>query len=284
MKLVIIQTKPRKGDPDANFEELGGVFAQIAAGPPPDLVVMPEAALTGYFLEGAVYDLALPAAAMARRLADCWRKASAAPVDLVCGFYENDGGTYFNAALYLHVDANAHEIVHVHRKLFLPTYGVFDEERFLTRGHHLRAFGTSFGRMAILICEDMWHALAPTIAALQGARYLIVPSASPGRGLAGKNDLESVEYWQQVMALHAMEHGIYIIYAGLAGFEGGKGMSGSSCVVNPSGNRIVAAPALGACIVRVDIDESEIDRARARLPLIGDLSTVLPDLIGELRS
>ena len=220
---------------------------------------------------------------MAREIARRWRAVSSAPVDVVVGFYENDGGTYFNAALYLHIEGDAHEIVHVHRKLFLPSYGVFDEARFVTRGRRLRAFETRFGRAAILICEDMWHALAPTIAAVAGARLLIVPSASPGRGLGGDGELESVEHWQHVMRLHAVEHGVYVIYAGLAGFEGGKGMSGSSCVVDPTGRRIVAAPAIGAHIVRADLDLSEIDRARAAFPMIGDLRTVLPDLIAELR-
>lgn len=281
MKLAIVQTKPRKGEFAGNLAELGTVFAQLAS-EPPDLVVLPEAALTGYFLEGAVYDLALDAPAMAHRLAATWRAASDAPVDLVAGFYENDGGTFYNSAVYLSVAADGEPIVHVHRKMFLPTYGVFDEHRFVSRGRFLRTFETRFGRMAILICEDMWHAIAPTIAAIHGARFLIVPSASPGRGLAGKGDLESIEHWNHVMALHAIEHGVYVIYAGLAGFEGGKGMTGSSCVVDPSGTQIVAAPALGACIVRADLDSAEIDRARSRLPLIGDLRAVLPDLVAEL--
>ena len=95
---------------------------------PPDLIVLPEAALTGYFLEGAVYDLALPAARFASDLAEAWRGACAGrAVDIAAGFYENDAGTYYNSAIYLHVAPDGERILHLHRKMFLPTYGVFDE-------------------------------------------------------------------------------------------------------------------------------------------------------------
>jgi predicted amidohydrolase len=282
VKLGIVQFKPRKGEVDANLVALGEVFAQLAAEPEPyDLIVLPEAALTGYFLEGGVYELTLSAQTLALRLANLWRAkgGKARPVDLAIGFFENDAGNYYNSAMYLRMEAGDHEIVHVHRKMFLPTYGVFDEERFLSRGRRLAAFDTRFGRLALLICEDMWHAIMPTIAAIKGARAIIVPSASPGRGLGGDGELESVRFWHELLHAQAIEHGIFIFYAGLAGFEGGKGMTGSSCVVDPRGRTLVSAPALGACVIRAEIDFGEVDLARASLPLLGDLNVVLPDLL-----
>lgn len=283
MKVAVVQTKPRKGDFEANFAELAAIFKQLRDDTVPyDLVVLPEAALTGYFLEGAVYELAVAPEALATRLAGAWREAGAGPVppiDIVLGFYENAGGAYHNAAMYVRVDAAGHRIEHVHRKMFLPTYGVFDEERFLTRGRRLRAFDTRFGRMAMLICEDAWHAIMPTLAAIKGARVLIVPSASPGRGFGNGGELESVTYWRNVMRACAVEHGVFAIYAGLAGFEGGKGMTGSSIVVDPFGETIGELPALGAHVLKVELDLSEIDIARAALPLLGDLGAVLPDLL-----
>jgi predicted amidohydrolase len=232
-------------------------------------------------LEGAVYEHALEAGALAERLGNLWRaRAGARAVDLVIGFYENAEGAYYNAALYLEIDACGQRIAHVHRKMFLPTYGVFDEERFLSRGRRLCAFPTRFGRLAMLVCEDAWHALVPTVAALKGARMLLIPSASPGRGLDGINgELTSIERWRELLRGYAIEHGVFVVYASLAGFEGGKGMTGSSCAIDPSGNVLVAAPALGAHLVRVDLDLGDIDIARARLPLLGDLRAVLPDLL-----
>jgi predicted amidohydrolase len=215
-------------------------------------------------------------------LAELWRAApgsARAPVDVVLGFYENAGGTYYNAALYLHIDAAGHEILHVHRKMFLPTYGVFDEERFLSRGRRLQTFETRFGRMAILVCEDAWHAIMPTIAAVKGARVLLVPSASPGRGLGAGGELESVLHWRNVLHSYAVEHGVFVIYAGLAGFEGGKGMTGSSTIIDPFGDTLVTAPVLGAHVLSAELDLSDVDVARAGLPLLGDLGAVLPDLL-----
>jgi predicted amidohydrolase len=133
--------------------------------------------------------------------------------------------------------------------------------------------------MAMLVCEDVWHAIVPTIAALKGARALIVPSASPARGLDGDGELESVRRWEELLRAYAAEHGVFIFYAGLAGFEGGKGMTGSSRIVGPRGETLAAAPALGACILRAEIDFGEVDIARANLPLLGDLNAVLPDLL-----
>ncbi|HEY5340847.1 MAG TPA: nitrilase-related carbon-nitrogen hydrolase, partial [Candidatus Aquilonibacter sp.] len=183
----IVQVKPSKGRYAENLADCAEIFAQIAADGSPDLIALPEASMTGYFLEGAVYDLARPAHLFADDLVRAWREGGGArEVDLCAGFYENDDGTYYNSAIYLHVGPREHRIVHVHRKMFLPTYGVFDEARFLSRGRRMQAFDTRFGRMAMLICEDVWHAIVPTIAAIKGARVLIVPSAAPGRGIEGE--------------------------------------------------------------------------------------------------
>jgi predicted amidohydrolase len=86
-------------------------------------------------------------------------------------------------------------------------------------------------------------------------------------------------HWRNVLRSYAVEHGVFIVYAGLAGFEGGKGMTGSSSVIDPFGDTIVSAPALGTHLISAELDLSDIDVARARLPLLGDLSAVLPDLL-----
>jgi predicted amidohydrolase len=279
LSVAIVQTKPVKGRYAENLKNATEAFA-LLCDRPPDLIVFPEAAFTGYFLEGAVYDLALPAEQFAADLARAWRDACGTQsVDLVAGFYENDDGTYYNSALYLRAGEKGHRILHVHHKMFLPTYGVFDEERFLSRGRKIGVFDTGFGKAALLVCEDAWHSIVPTIAAVKGARVLIVPSASPGRGIEGNGELSSITQWRQMLTLAAAEHGVFVLYAGLTGFEGGKGMTGSSCAIDPRGNVLVEAPAAEPTIVRAELDLREIDLARASLPLIGDLDAALPDLL-----
>ncbi|MFN2448685.1 MAG: nitrilase-related carbon-nitrogen hydrolase [Candidatus Baltobacteraceae bacterium] len=278
--VAIVQSKPNKGRYAQNLAHTAEIFRQLVQSEtPPNIVVLPEAAFTGYFLEGAVYELALPAEEFARDLTRTWLDAGGGTADLVCGFYENDGGTYYNSSLYAHVHEGRSQRVHLHRKMFLPTYGVFDEERFLSRGRRLQTFHTRFGTMAMLICEDVWHAIMPTIAAIKGARTIIVPSAAPGRGIEEDNELGSIARWREILHSTASEHGMYLLYAGLAGFEGGKGMTGSSRIVDPRGRTLVQAPALGEHLVRATIDLREVDLARATLPLLGDLRAVLPDLL-----
>lgn len=281
VQINVVQLKPAKGRYNDNLSECAEIFAQMCSDDgAPDVIVLPEAAMTGYFLEGAVYDLARPAQAFADDLARAWQSTgSDREVDLCCGFYENDQGTYYNSAIYLRVGARHREILHVHRKMFLPTYGVFDEGRFFSRGRRLQTFETHYGRAAMLICEDMWHAIMPTIAAIKGARILFVPSAAPGRGIEGEYELTSITHWREILRAAASEHGIFVVYAGLTGFEGGKGMTGSSCIVDPRGEIVVQAPEFGECVLSAAIDLRDADLARASLPLLGDLGAVLPDLL-----
>ncbi|HEY1429714.1 MAG TPA: nitrilase-related carbon-nitrogen hydrolase, partial [Candidatus Tumulicola sp.] len=159
IRVALVQTKPAKGRYAENLATAGRAFVELADDRP-QLVVFPESAFTGYFLEGAVYDLAQPAASFASDLAAEWSAANGTErVDLVAGFFENAGGTFYNSAMYLRVEGGAQRIVHLHRKLFLPTYGVFDEERFLSRGNAVGVFESVAGPTAIVICEDAWHAV-----------------------------------------------------------------------------------------------------------------------------
>ncbi len=283
-RVALVQSKPRKGAYAENLAALRAVFAQLASlEPVPQLVVLPEAALTGYFLEGAVYESARSAERFGHELSSLWRDvAGQRSVEIVAGFYEVDNGSYYNSAIWLALDERETRILHVHRKLFLPTYGVFDEERFLSRGNRVSVFESPLlGATALLICEDAWHSIVPTIAALKGARTIVVPSAAPGRGIDGEGELLSISRWRELLRGIAMEHGCFVLYAGLAGFEGGKGMTGSSRAIAPDGEMLVEADAREACIVRAELFLDEVEIARANLPLLGDLRAVLPDLLAD---
>src|SRR3954468_18674048 len=160
--LVVVQFKPRKGDYPANLARLAGIFSQIdSLEPRPDIAVFAETALTGYFVEGGIRDVAMTAGELARDLDAQYRQAvsKSRPLDVCIGFYEIWNNAFYNSALYVTVGGKSGGpvVTHIHRKLFLPTYGMFDEERFVDRGFEIRAFDTSWGRAAMLICEDAWH-------------------------------------------------------------------------------------------------------------------------------
>jgi predicted amidohydrolase len=281
VSLALVQFAPRKGSVEQNFEHVEQVFAALQHDKEgfPSVVVFPEASLSGYFVEGGASEVALKSSTVLKRLNAAAARACGAKhplFDVLIGFYEDDEGKLYNSALYATLGEKP-ILRHVHRKLFLPTYGVFDEERFVSRGRTIEAFDTPHGRAAILICEDACHSVAVTVAALRGAQILYIPSASPGRGL---EDVEpaNVRMWRDIMRVAAAEHGIFIAYAGLVGFEGGKGFTGASRLMGPFGDLRVEAPFEGSAIVRTTISLQDVNIARAALPALGDLEANLAEI------
>jgi predicted amidohydrolase len=285
VSLALVQFAPRKGDVDANLRSIGDALTALARDkkPFPDVVVFPEASLSGYFVEGGVREVALSAGEAAERLNAVAAKAcgkSHKPFDLVAGFFEDDGGKLYNSALYATLGKSPH-VRHVHRKLFLPTYGVFDEERFVSRGRAIETFDTEHGKAAILICEDACHSLATTVAAIRGAQIVYIPSASPGRGLEA-SEPANVRMWRDITRVVAAEHGLFVAYSGLLGFEGGKGFTGSSRLVGPFGDLRAEAPFDAPAILRAEIDLIDVVAARSGLPMLGDLEANLAELVDML--
>jgi NAD+ synthase (glutamine-hydrolysing) len=283
--LAVAQIKPRKGDYRGNLERLRSVFAQVdRLQPRPQVLCLAESALTGYFLEGGVRDNAVTAGTLAADLDAAYRAAvtSPAPLDLTLGFYEIWNNKLYNSAMYVTLGAGPPRIAHVHRKIFLPTYGLFDEERFVERGRVVRAFDAPWGRAALLVCEDAWHSLTPTIAALDGAQIMFVCAAAPARGLQPKGDSipgpASVSRWDRLIRDIADEHGVFITLTDLVGSEGGKVFPGASMVAGPSGDVRARAPVWDESVLAVSVDLADCTRARADMPLIADLETMVPHL------
>lgn len=288
LNLALVQFRPQKGNVAANLARLQAVLGQISAATPrADVVVFPETALTGYFLEGGVRDLALPAAALYDQLQAAYTAvvgADAPLLDILIGFYERYQARYYNSAMYATLGAGqtaATSIAYVHRKVFLPTYGVFDEARFVEHGRTVAAFDTRFGRAAILICEDVWHSMTGLMAALDGAQIVFVPSASPARG-SSSGEPDNLRHWEKLLTNLSSEHGIYTVVAHLTGFEGGKGFAGGSLVVGPRGNVEARGPTWQEVIVNATVDLRDLHLVRADLPLLADAETMLPHLAPSL--
>ena len=287
LRLAIAQFRPGKGDYAENLGRIGDIFAGFAGRKDaPDLVVFPEAAMTGYLLEGGVRDLAVTAGTLFEDLQAQHARAKAPPLDVAIGFYERWRGTLYNASLYATLGGRDARIVHVHRKVFLPTYGVLDEERFTEPGLDLQAFDTRLGRMAVLICEDAWHSITGTIVALQGAELVLVHSASPARGTQPLEETVSrpanVSRWERVSRAIAEEHAVWVATSQLVGFEGGKGFAGGSVIVSPRGDVVARGPLWDEAVIEAVVDMEEVGRARADLPLLSDLETKLPHLLRSL--
>lgn len=286
VRVVCVQFKPRKGDVEHNLDRLAEILRQIVEeGVPADVVVFPETITSGYFLEGGVREAARSREQILQSLVMRYQSfARPEPLDVVLGFYELWRGKYYNSALYLTLEAQPQHcrIVHTHRKFFLPTYGVFQEKRFVARGRNIEVFPTRFGTATLLICEDVWHSITGTIAALKGAEIFFVIAASPGRGFHGDN-VDNAAKWQQILCNMAEEHGVWVVNASLVGFEGGKGFIGRSSIVNPFGQVVVSAPLMREALIAATIDTEEIAIARANAPLLADLEAGLADLLIEMQ-
>ncbi len=285
LRLGLAQFRPAKANYTANRAQIAALMAQaIAQDPRPDVLHFPETALTGYFLEGGVRDLAVTAGTLAAHLQhDFAQNAPAgATLDVVIGFYERWRNTLYNSQMYVSLGGAAPTIRHVHRKNFLPTYGLFDEARFVEAGREIRAFDTQWGRAAMLVCEDAWHSISGTIAALDGAEVVFVSSAAPARGPWPRRDDNggpaSVYRWERLIRDIAEEHGMFVSLSNLVGSEGGKMFPGASIIAGPHGDVRLTLPLFEPAIATLTCDLRDLVRARADSPLLSDVAHAWPHL------
>jgi predicted amidohydrolase len=280
LTLVQAQVRPKKHDYAHNLGLIGQTFEQLAS-QPAEVLFFPETFLSGYFLEGGVGEEARPREQVFSDLQAEYAKRTGGQrrLEVGVGFYEEAAGEYFNSCLYAALGPQP-GLLSVHRKFYLPTYGLFDEERFVSRGRRFEAFATAFGKAGILICEDAWHSVAASLLALQGAQVIHIPSASPARGFGGAEPANLMR-WRRLLGSMAEEHAVFVSYTGLIGFEGGKGMTGGSKVVSPSGEFLNEAPLAEECLLRTTLDLDEVEIARSQSPLVADLQGTLGDVLLE---
>lgn len=261
--IALAQINPALGDLERNLA-MHEKTAEEAIARGARLLIFPELSLTGYFLKDIVSSVALPLTSpFLTRLRDLSRR-----IDLVVGFVEETPEhLFYNAALYLSMG----EILHVHRKVYLPTYGIFDEQRYLAAGGRVRTFQAGIGRSALLICEDMWHPSTAYVASLDGMDILICPSASPGRGgLEEGKTFANARAWETINRAYAQLFTCYVVYSNRVGYEDGACFWGGSEVIDPRGEPVAKAEYLSEAILVAEIDHAEVRRARTANPLLRD--------------
>jgi predicted amidohydrolase len=269
LKVGLAQIYPKIGDTQANEATHLEKIAE-AAEQGVQLLVFPELSLTGYQLRDLVYEVAMtPDHPSIVKLRSASREHK---IDLVVGYVDVGArGKFYIASSYIHNG----EILHTHHKLYLPTYTMFDEGRFLAQGEHVRAFDTPFGRMGILICEDMWHVSPAYLMWLDGAEILIIPNSSPGRGVDTGDRLYSARWVELVMQAYASQFTDYVLHCNRVGFEDGVNFWGGSSVIDPDGEFLAKGPYFEEVLVVQSIDLGQIRRSRSKLPLLRDERTHL---------
>ncbi len=262
-KTGIAQINPRLGDLGANlaiYEEK----IREARDNGVDLLVFPELSLTGYFLRDMVPNVALKLSSREMK----HLKELSRQVAFVAGLVEESSDyRFYNSAVYFEDG----EVRHVHRKVYLPTYGMFDEQRYFARGDRIRAFDSKFGRIGMLICEDLWHPSTVYLAALDGALAIVCPSSSPLRGIIeGQPQDDNARYWELINRSYAETFSLYVIYGNRAGFEDGVGFWGGSEILDPFGNVLAKAKYYDEDQVIGEIALETVRRKRTVSPLLRD--------------
>ncbi len=269
LTLALSQINTRLGDVQANLEKHLQIASEARA-QGADLLVFPELSLTGYVLQDLVSTVALSPTKFDPVFQHLLQASQ--DLDMVVGFVNEDRRhRFFIAAAYL----SQGEVVHVHHKVYLPTYGLFDEGRFFAWGDGVRAFETRFGRLGMLICEDFWHASPPYLLWMDGADLLLFTSASPGRGLQTEPQLESARWVEHINRAYASLFTSFVAHANRVGYEDGLNFWGGSTLFDPNGELLARGPYHQEALTLAEIDLNQLHRTRARLPLLRDERTAL---------
>jgi predicted amidohydrolase len=259
VRITLAQVDAALGDVDANTERAERAVAEAVADGA-DLVVFPELHLTGYSIGGLPDDVSMRADDP--RLARIARRAGGAGV--LTGFVEDGPGIHtYNTAGYF----AGGELVHLHRKLYLPTYMSFEERKHFTPGPNLRAFpGPGGTRMAVLLCNDAWQPQLAFLATQDGARVLLVPAASAQSNFPEHYD--SRAYWRDITRFYARMFQLFVVFVNRVGTEGDLRFWGGSHVVDPWGEIVAEAQEGEEHLVTVDIDLLDVRRRRRAIPLV----------------
>jgi predicted amidohydrolase len=275
LNLALAQINTVLGNVEKNLEKhLAFIEQARLAGA--DLILFPELSLTGYVLQDLVPTVA-HRAVDADPIFHPLLEASKA-IDIMVGFVEEDARSrFYIASAYL----SEGKVLHVHRKIYLPTYGLFDEGRFFAWGDGVSAFDTRFGRVGMLICEDFWHASLPYLLWLDGADIFLFASSSPGRGLPPADEsgqpgrLDSARWVDEINRAYAGLFTSFVCHTNRVGFEDGLNFWGGASAYNPDGIALVHGPQHEEALTQVELDLNQLHRTRARLPLLRDERTAL---------
>ncbi len=259
LQCSIAQISPVLGDIRRNLDTHLR-FIEKAKQQKSDVLVFPELSLTGYTLQDLTYDVALTIDSQPIQQI----VSQSQEMDIIFSFVEEDAThSFYISTAY----ASKGKLSHVHRKVYLPTYGLFDEARYFDAGNRVQAFDTEHARAGVLICEDAWHPSTAYILSTDGAHIIYVVAASPGRGMKD-GEIQSDTWWQTTIRSYAQLHGVFVVYANRVGIEDGLVFAGGSSIFDSEGTQIVKASYLEEELITANLDFHKLRRSRIANPLM----------------
>ena len=251
MKIGIAQISPSLGDISKNFQQHMEILEK-AKKENLDLVIFPELSLTGYTLKDLVHEVAV--IPHENHLISEFKTASR-EISFVLGFVEEKNkGLFFNSSAFF----SEGNILHIHRKVFLPTYGMFEEGKFFAEGKNFTAFPTPFGKAGMMICYDFLHYAASYLLFTGGAEIIIALSAAPGRGMTQEMSFATSHMWELMGETISRFSTCFVIYCNRVGFEDGKAFAGGSFIYNPAGQLVAKAAYAEEDFLIQELDLEEI--------------------------
>lgn len=271
IKIAVGQIKPVLGDLNKNIEK-HCEYIEKAIVQKADLILFPELSLTGYSLKDATFDVALN---KDDPLLDKIRSLSS-KISVCCGFAElGERHELYNTQLFYENGT----LLTRHRKVYLPTYGVFEEGRYFSSGNRFMAFESKLTKMGTLICEDIWHNASGLILAIDGATVILVAAAGLTRGTNIDAKPDNIRSWETLVESLAISTTSYIIFSNRVGVEDGLVFWGGSAIVEPGGQLVAKATYYKEELLIADIDMYKLKHARLNATLLSDEK--LPVLIDE---
>ena len=263
-RIALAQLAPRLGEVDANLE-LAAAWLGRAAADGAQLTIFPELALTGYLLQDLVPEVAMHAGD--ERLAALCRGAPGMLVAI--GFVEEtDDHRYANSVVLLRDG----ERIGLHRKVYLPTYGLFDEGRFTRPGDRIRTHevGEPLGRIGLSVCEDFWHPSLPLLQAQDGASLLVNVAAGPARAPGSAAGTRAIAGWHEMQNTYSLLGTVGIAFCNRVGNEEGLTFWGGSRILGPDGSTVAEGPLYEEALVVGSLDTDDLRMQRYQLPLLAD--------------
>jgi len=260
MKIALAQIAPILGDVAKNFD-IHREWIEKARDEKVDLLVFPELSLTGYTLKDMAQEVARPINGADPLLAEFLRMSR--EISLVIGFVEEkDTGLSYNSAAYFAQG----ELKHVHRKVYLPTYGMFEEAKFFASGRNFFAFDTPHTKTGLMICYDFLHYGACYLLFTGGADMIIVISAAPGRGFAAEETYATSHMWELMGETISRFSTAFVLYCNRVGFEDGKAFAGGSFIYSPAGRLLSRASYSEEELLIQEIDLDAVRTLRKKWP------------------
>ena len=230
-KIITVPFYPVLGDVDKNLQRVTEAAKNILKSEADvSLLVFPELALSGYVLENLIaYAEVEPGDKRLKRL-----KKISETCPVIMGTVLLQNYHFYNSAF---IFASG-ELKAIQKKIYLPTYGMFDESRYFSNGETLKTFDMPFGRCAVLICEDAWHPALAYSLYIRRVSHVFIISASPSREFHDENQQSFLSHqgWQKRLQVYAESFGQFYFYVNRSGVEDGVFFNGESFAVSPSGD------------------------------------------------